>query len=144
MNKAIPLSKLRQIIREELEEAEVSDVSVSASKNSLDHEGAAVVVGTASKLLSALDAFIEKAPQQAKDALMNRVPELRPTLEDMVQSPGSYVTKALPKDVEAAPAADGAQSVEQQPSLRVAPNRPVLDHKVVETINSRLRAKKRG
>ena len=143
MKKPIPLAKLRQIIREELEEAEVSDVSVSSSKNMLDHEGAAAVVGTASKLISALDAFLEKAPQQAKDALMNRVPDLRPTLEDMVQSPGSYVTKSAPKDVEASQT-DSPQSVEQQPQLRVAPSRPVLDHKVVETINSRIRAKRKA
>lgn len=143
MKTTIAMSKLRQIVREELEEAEVSDVSVSSSKNTLDHEGAAAVVSTASKLLSALDAFLEKAPQQAKDALSNRVPDLRPTLEDMVQSPGSYVTKSAPKDVEASPS-DSPQSVEQQPQVRVAPSKPVLDHKVVEAINSRIRAKRKA
>lgn len=141
MKREIKIDDLRRIIREELQETDVT-VSGPSGKYSIDHEGAAMVVSSASKLLSALQAFEEKAPIPAKNALLNRAPDLKSTLEDMVQSPASYVTKQVPQDVTVT--GDIAKPIERPPSVRVSPRKPVIDHKVIESINNRIRGRRRS
>lgn len=123
---------LRKIIREELE--------AEPPKNTLNHEEAVSIVSAASKLLGAVEAFEEKAPQSAKDLMASRVPDLRKALEDMVTNPGAYVSRVNPQNVKVS---DTAQNiVDPSPAVTASPagKKPVLDHKTAtESINRRLR-----
>lgn len=134
MTDKIDVSDIRLLIREE----------IAGTKAKLNHEEAAQVVATASKLLKALEQFEEKAPNAAKDAMMNRAPEVKATLEDMVTNPGAYVSKVKPENVKAAD--EGPKVMDNGPKVTIKPQgKPaVLDHKAFkESINRRLRAKKR-
>lgn len=133
---SIDMNKLRNIIREELAETQ-------PIKKGMNHEEAAAVAAAASKLLGALEAFEDKAPPSAKDALMNRAPDVKQALEDMVGNPGTYV---LRMNAPNAKASDAEKPLEQVPNVTVHPQgKPVLDHKqFVESINRRIRARKRS
>jgi len=89
----INLQQLRRIIKEELEAATVNEV--------VDHKSINSVVGVASKLLAAVEAFKEKAPPAAINAVTPHLSQLEKVLENMVSSPGSYVPqpKKEPKKV---------------------------------------------
>lgn len=88
-NPKITLEQLRRLIREE------------AMKETVDHKSINSVVGVASKLLAAVEAFKEKAPPAAINALTPHLSEIEKNLENMVSSPGSYVPvpKKEPKKV---------------------------------------------
>lgn len=89
-NAKININQLRRIIKEELALAEA-----------VDHKSINSVVGVASKLLAAVEAFKEKAPPAAINAVTPHLSELEKNLENMVSSPGSYVPqpKKEPKKV---------------------------------------------
>lgn len=72
---------LQRIIREE----------AAALAEAVDHKNINSVVGIASKLLAAVEAFKEKAPAAAVNATTPHLSELEKVLENMVSSPGSYV-----------------------------------------------------
>ncbi len=73
----------------------------SKMSESVDHKGINSIVGVASKLLAAVEAFKEKAPHDAINAVTPYLSELEKVLENMVSSPGSYVPvpKKEPKRV---------------------------------------------
>jgi hypothetical protein len=81
----ISRKNLQRIIAEE----------AAALAESVDHKSINSVVGVASKLLAAVEAFKEKAPHAAVNATTPHLAELEKVLENMVSSPGSYVP--LPK-----------------------------------------------
>lgn len=76
----ISRQRLRQIILEEITEA-------------VDHKGINSVIGVASKLLSAIEAFKEKAPASAINAVTPHLGHLEKILENMTENPGSYVPR---------------------------------------------------
>lgn len=77
------LKDLRHIVREEL----------SAISKRIDHVGIVKVVTGASKFLAAVEAFKESAPSSAINAVTPQIDELERVLEDMVSTPGSYISK---------------------------------------------------
>jgi hypothetical protein len=83
----ISLLQLRQLIRDEAKRKAVNEA--------VDHKGINSIVSVASKLLAAVDNFKEKAPPSAINAVTPHLSELEKVLENMVNSPGSYVP--LPK-----------------------------------------------
>lgn len=91
MKKQISVDRLREIVAEE----------VGRLHEDVDHEGAAAVASSASKLLKALGEFQEKATETANAAVQRAMPGLRDVLENMVNAPGSYVDapKKVPQKV---------------------------------------------
>lgn len=80
----ISVKRLREIIAEE--------ARASASINEfVDHKGISDIVAVASKLMAALEAFKEKAPPAAINAVTPHILSIETALENMVSSPGSYV-----------------------------------------------------
>ncbi len=79
----ISLLRLRQLIQEEVEMAELEE--------SVDHKGISSIVAVASKLMAAVEAFKDKAPPAAINAVTPHLAELEKMLENMVSAPGSYV-----------------------------------------------------
>lgn len=78
----ITIDRLREIISEE----------IGASVNeAVDHKGINSIVSVASKLLAAVEGFKEKAPPAAINAVTPHLSELEKTLENMINTPGSYV-----------------------------------------------------
>lgn len=136
----LKINEVRKIVRDEIVRVVLED-----SSSKLDHQGAVAVAASASKLLSALEGFMEKAPQPAIDALMNRKGDLKGALEDMVSSPGSYVIRQNMHNV--ALADESPTPIETAPKVTIARNRkelPVLDHdahEVAESINKKLRSR---
>lgn len=92
----ISIDRLRKIIAEEYE---------TALNEQVDHSSIRDIVNVASKLLAAVEAFKEKAPAPAINAVTPGLSELEKTLENMVASPGSYVpqVKKEPKRVSLKP-----------------------------------------
>jgi hypothetical protein len=89
----ITAEELRRIIREELE--------LKALNEAVDHKSINTVIGVASKLLGAIEAFKDKAPPSAINAVTPHLGELEKVLENMAENPGSYVPrpKIEPKKV---------------------------------------------
>ncbi len=87
----ISLVRLKQLIGEELQKV----------TEQVDHKSISDIVGVASKLLAAVEAFKEKAPPAAVNATTPHLAELERVLENMLSSPGSYVprVKKEPKRV---------------------------------------------
>lgn len=85
MTTPIKLQRLREIINEEVTRS-------TALVEFVDHKGISDVVAIASKLLDAMEAFKEKAPPAAVNAVTPHLSEMEKVLENMVSSPGSYVT----------------------------------------------------
>jgi len=85
------INDLRKIIKEEL----------TNLNERVDHAGINKVVAGASKLLAAVEAFREGAPPSAINAVTPHLDELERVLENMVETPGSYVArpKVEPKKV---------------------------------------------
>lgn len=79
----IKMQRLREIISEEVAAATLVEF--------VDHKGISDVVTMASKLLEAVEAFKEKAPPAAINAVTPHLGEMEKVLENMVSSPGSYV-----------------------------------------------------
>lgn len=79
----ISLLRLRQLIQEEVERAELEEA--------VDHKGISSIVAVASKLMAAVEAFKDKAPPAAINAVTPHLAELEKMLESMVSTPGSYV-----------------------------------------------------
>ena len=80
----ITLHRLRELISEEVQ-------SATSTNESVDHKTIGDVVSIASKLLSSVEAFKEKAPTAAINAVTPHLAALEKALENMLQSPGSYV-----------------------------------------------------
>lgn len=74
-------------------------------REAVDHKSINSVVGVASKLLAAVEAFKEKAPPAAINAVTPQLGQLEKTLENMVSTPGSYVPtpKKVPQKVSLKP-----------------------------------------
>jgi hypothetical protein len=87
--KNITVKKLRRIINEELE--------LKVLKEAIDHKGINNVIGVASKLLSAIETFKEKAPPAAINAVTPHLDELEKVLENMAENPGAYVPRPKPE-----------------------------------------------
>jgi len=87
----VSLVRLRQMIVEEIQ----------AVNEQVDHKTINGIVGVASKLLAAVEAFKEKAPPPAINATTPHLGELEKVLENMLSSPASYVPriKKEPKKV---------------------------------------------
>lgn len=113
---AISTQRVRELIYEELEKKKNWDGKCPSGKHGLDyygqkcdlcaknnlkedvdHEGISDVVAAASKLLSAVKKFGESATGQMTHAVTPHLDKLRQVLEDMVQTPGSYVKVIPPK-----------------------------------------------
>lgn len=91
MRTKIKLDDVRRIVKEELK----------AIHEQVDHAAIKDVVTGASKLLAAVEAFKGSAPPSAINAVTPHMGSLERVLEDMVNSPGSYVArpKVEPKKV---------------------------------------------
>lgn len=87
----ISLLRLKQLIGEEVHKV----------NEQVDHKSISDIVGVASKLLAAVEAFREKAPPAAVNATTPHLAELERVLENMLSTPGSYVPtpKKEPKRV---------------------------------------------
>jgi len=87
----VSLQRLKQLIAEETQKID----------EQVDHKSINGIVGVASKLLAAVEAFKEKAPPAAINATTPHLGELERVLENMLSSPGSYVPriKKEPKKV---------------------------------------------
>lgn len=87
----ISLDRLREIVKEEL----------AVMNEQVDHAAIKDVVTHASKFLAALEAFKKNAGPAAINGVTPHLMALEKTLEDMVSTPSSYVTKpkAEPKKV---------------------------------------------
>lgn len=85
MTTPIKIHRLREIIVEELEAA-------GQLVESVDHKAINDMVSIASKLAAAVEAFKEKAPPAAINAVTPHLAELEKTLENMLSAPGSYVS----------------------------------------------------
>lgn len=81
--RVIDEDRLRQIVAEELKRVH----------EAVDHEGVRNVVNAASKLLKAAEAFKEEANGPAMSAVTPHLDHLVAALEDMVNTPASYVEK---------------------------------------------------
>ena len=87
----VSLDRLKQIIAEEIDKV----------NEQVDHKTINSIVGVASKLLAAVEAFKEKAPPAAINATTPHLGELERVLENMLSTPASYVprVKKEPKKV---------------------------------------------
>lgn len=83
MRSKLKLDDLRKIVKEEL----------STLREGVDHEGATSVVTTAGKFMSAVEAFKSKMSSAQGNATNVHLAALERALEDMIQTPGSYVDK---------------------------------------------------
>lgn len=90
---SIKLDKVRQIIREEL-------AAKSNLDEGVDHKSIKSVVAAASNLLKAIESFEKSnlSPEMV-NSVGSGLQTLKASLEDMVQTPGSYVPKPEPKKV---------------------------------------------
>lgn len=90
-------NKIRKIIREELKKKRLAE--------EVDHAGIRDVVNGASKLLAAVEAFKGSASPSMIHAVTPHIDAINAVLEDMVNTPGSYVqkVKAEPKVVQLRP-----------------------------------------
>jgi len=79
----VTLERLKQLIAEEIQ----------AINEQVDHKTINSIVGVASKLLAAVEAFKEKAPPAAINACTPHLGELERVLENMLSTPASYVPK---------------------------------------------------
>lgn len=81
----------------------------------VDHKSINSVVGVASKLLAAVEAFKEKAPPAAINAVTPQLGQLEKTLENMVSTPGSYVPvpKKEPKHVSLKPVKSESKAIKE-------------------------------
>lgn len=75
--------RLRELVQEELQKV----------SEAVDHKSINDIVNVASKLLSAVEAFKQKAPPSAVNAVTPHLGEMEKILENMVESPGSYVAR---------------------------------------------------
>jgi len=82
----ISRQRVKSIIHDEIK-------SALAVNETIDHKSINSVVGIASKLIAAVDAFKEKAPAAAMNAVTPHLSELQRVLEDMISTPGSYVPR---------------------------------------------------
>lgn len=84
---AISKQRVRELIIEEMQKL----------SEDVDHEGISNVVSAASKLLGAVKKFKEVATGQMTHAVTPHMEQLQRVLEDMIQTPGSYVKVVPPK-----------------------------------------------
>ena len=79
----INLQQLRQLIKEEIQAAELNEA--------VDHKGRVALLSAVSKLMDAIDNFKEKATPAAVNAMTPHLGNVEKALEDMAERPGSYV-----------------------------------------------------
>lgn len=84
---AISKDRLRAIVKEEIAKAKLE----RKMQEGVDHKSINSIVTVASKLLAAVEAFKERAPHAAINAVTPHLAEIEKALENMVSSPGSYV-----------------------------------------------------
>lgn len=84
----ISFDRIREIVKEELAARGKHVVS-----EQVDHAAIKEVVTSASKLLAAVEAFKKNAGPAAMNAVTPHLDTLEKVLEDMVGTPGSYVSK---------------------------------------------------
>jgi len=82
-NTKFKLTDLRRIVKEEL----------TSLKEQVDHTSIRDVVTKASELLAAVEEFKAEAAAPVINATTPHLDELERVLEDMVSTPGSYVSK---------------------------------------------------
>jgi len=83
----VNLKDLQRIVKEEVQKLQ----------EQVDHESIKDVVTHASKLLGAIDAFRQVASNHVVNAITPNLDNIEKTLEDMVNSPASYVVPAKPE-----------------------------------------------
>jgi hypothetical protein len=81
--KKISTAKLREMIETEL----------TALSEQVDHESIRDVVTAAQKLLSAVETFKASATPAAINSVTPHIDHIEKVLEDMLNTPGSYVAK---------------------------------------------------
>lgn len=91
---SINIDRLREIIKEEIAEKKKREKALSEG---LDHKAISNVVSVASKLLAAVETFKEKAGPSATSAVTPHLGSLEKVLEDMMNTPASYVAKPKPE-----------------------------------------------
>jgi hypothetical protein len=79
----IKLDTVKRIVMEELK----------LQLESVDHESIRDIVTIASKLMSAVEEFKQKATPAATNAVTPHLGDLEKILEAMINTPGSYVSK---------------------------------------------------
>lgn len=82
----IALNTLKKIIREEM----------STLREGQDHDTAAKIMSSASKLLSAIEDFKESASEKVKSEIMTHVEEVEKNLNRIMASPMQYVDTMKP------------------------------------------------
>src|SRR5258708_159142 len=85
----IAIERLRKIVIEELD----ADRSI---REQVDHEGVRTVVNAASKLFKAIESFKSDANNSMTSSVTPGLDDVFRTLEDMLNSPASYVDKPAP------------------------------------------------
>lgn len=93
--------RVRELIIEEMQKL----------KEDVDHEGISDVVTAASRLLGGVKKFKEAATGQMTHAVTPHLDKLQRVLEDMIQTPGSYVKRVVkqPKVVSLRPVTNGSK-----------------------------------
>lgn len=104
MTHKVSVNRLKQIIKEELAHKRMLE--------SVDFEGNKVVVNGAASLLKAITSFESTATPHMINALTPELAGIKETLEQMVDTPGSFVEKKAPerKKVVFNPTGKGAQA----------------------------------
>lgn len=84
MKSKITIDRLQAIIAEEIKRS---------VNEAVDHQSIREIVNAASKLLAAVESFNDSASTAMLNAVTPHLDQLGTILEDMVNSPGSYVEK---------------------------------------------------
>ena len=79
----LKIEELRRIIKEEM----------MLFSEQMDHTAIRDVVTDAQKLLAAVETFKQSAPASAINAVTPYIDKLEQVLEDMLSTPGSYISK---------------------------------------------------
>jgi len=80
---SLKIEDLRRMIKEEM----------ATIHEQVDHAAIRDIVNDAQKLLSAVETFKQSAPASAINAVTPHIDKLEQVLEDMLNTPASYVTK---------------------------------------------------
>lgn len=83
----IALSRIKQIIREELQNLDEGQ----------DHDSASKIMSSATKLLNAIESFKDDVSERAKGELGTNLDEVENILNRIVSSPMQYVDVAKPQ-----------------------------------------------
>ena len=89
MHKNIDLSRIKQLVTEEVSRARC--LTETMTDTSADPRARADVVSAASKLLSALKSFEDKASESMKSHVSSHLEAVTDVLDDMTRRPDAYV-----------------------------------------------------